>query len=52
MPLALSARAMARNDIAPAAFICSITGSTLAAKRSAFALLEAMPDRLASRLLP
>jgi hypothetical protein len=32
-PRALSARAMARNDVAPAAFICSITGSTLDAKR-------------------
>ena len=30
---------MARNDVAPLAFICSITGSALAAKRSAFALL-------------
>ena len=41
-PRALSALAMARNDVAPLAFICSMTGSTLAAKRSAFALLEAM----------
>ena len=46
-PRALSALAMPRNDVAPLAFICSITGSTLAAKRSAFALLEAMPRRCA-----
>ena len=31
MPRALSALAMARGDVAPLAFICSITGSTLAA---------------------
>jgi hypothetical protein len=42
MPRALSALAMARNDVAPLAIICSITGSTLTAKQSAFALLEAM----------
>ena len=47
MPRALSALAMARNEVAPLAFICSMTGSTLAAKRSAFALLEAMPRRCA-----
>ena len=46
-PRALSALAMARNDVAPLAFICSMTGSTLAAKRSAFALLEAIPRRCA-----
>ena len=34
MPRAFSALAMARNDVAPLAFIYSITGSTLAAKRS------------------
>src|ERR1700676_4028122 len=48
MPRALSALAMARNDVAPLAFICSMTGSTLAAKRSAFALLEAITRRCAS----
>ena len=43
MPRALSALAMARHDVAALAFICSMTGSTFAAKRSAFALLEAPP---------
>ena len=38
---------MARNDVAPLGFICSMTGRTLAAKRSAFALLKAMPGRCA-----
>jgi hypothetical protein len=33
--------------VAPLGFICSMTGRTLAAKRSAFALLEAMPRRCA-----
>jgi ABC-type nitrate/sulfonate/bicarbonate transport system substrate-binding protein len=36
MPRALSALAMARNEVAPVAFICSITGRTLAAKRSKY----------------
>ena len=40
---ALSAPEMARSDVTPVAFICSMTGMTLVAKRSAFALLEAMP---------
>jgi hypothetical protein len=44
-PRALSALAVARKDVAPLAFICSMTGMTLAAKRSAFALLDAMPRR-------
>ena len=43
MPRALSALEMARSDVTPVPFICSMTGMTLAAKRSAFALLEAMP---------
>jgi hypothetical protein len=38
---------MARKDVAPLALICSMTGMTLAAKRSAFALLEATPRRCA-----
>jgi hypothetical protein len=46
MPRALSALEMARSDVTPVAFICSMTGMTLAAKRSAFALLEAMPRLL------
>ena len=55
MPRALIALAMARNDVAPLAFICSMIGSTLAAKRSAFdaeslglrgALTAAQDDRL------
>ena len=32
-PRALSAFAIVRNDVAPPAFICSMIGSTLAAKR-------------------
>jgi hypothetical protein len=44
-PRALNALAIAHNDDGPLAFTCSITGSTLAAKRSAFALLEAMPRK-------
>ena len=42
-PRAFSALAMARKDVTPLVFISMITGSTLAAKRSAFALLEATP---------
>ena len=37
---ALRALATARSDVAPVAFICSMTGSTLAANRSAFALFQ------------
>ena len=44
MPRAFSALAMARNEVAPLAFICLMIGSTLAAKRAAFVLLEAIRD--------
>ena len=46
MPRALSALAMARSDAAPLAFICSMTGSTSAAKRSAFACWRRCRDNV------
>jgi hypothetical protein len=44
-PRVLSALAMACKDVAPLAFICSLTGMTLAAKRPAFVGGDTVPLR-------